>query len=248
MHEQREHGLEPLKSLPSFQKEAVDDDLYNYSCARLCVGLLLLNANDAVKEGDGDRLIRFYNIFTFIFRMNGNHKYAYVCLRLKARELALLSPRVFHRLKWNRFVNNKGGPGKNISLDLRLEHINKVTKALIKSQGMQNLTDESVEEISKAIGGMEELVESTLNEAGVMKRSDHHSNTHVHNMFHTLFKEIHHNSNNFQKKPGRKLDVFKKFNSDIFNKLNKVLLVKWMKRLTNKWHNSDFSYNPETDD
>lgn len=95
---------------------------------------------------------------------------------------------------------------------------------------------------------MEELVESTLNEAGVIKRSGHHSNTHVHNMFHTLFTEIHSNSKNFQKESGRKLDAFKKFNNDIFNKMNKVSLVKWMKRLTNKWHNGDFSYNPETDD
>lgn len=94
--------------------------------------------------------------------MNGNNKYAYACLRLKARQLALLSPKAFHRLKWNRFANSDGGRGKNISLDLRLEHINKVTKALIKSQGMQNVSDKSVEDISKAIGRMEELVKSQL--------------------------------------------------------------------------------------
>ncbi|XP_066924970.1 uncharacterized protein [Clytia hemisphaerica] len=183
MHEEIEHGLPPLTNLEETSKEVADDDLYNYSCSRVCVGLLLLNANDAVKEGDGDRLMRFYRIYTFIFRMNGNHKYAYICLRLKARELALLSAREYHRLKWNRFVNNEGGRGKNISLDLRLEHINKVTKALIKSQGMQNVTDESVESISKAIGGMEELVESQLLDAGITKRSSHHSNKHKHDIF-----------------------------------------------------------------
>uniref|UniRef100_A0A7M5UBV0 C2H2-type domain-containing protein n=1 Tax=Clytia hemisphaerica TaxID=252671 RepID=A0A7M5UBV0_9CNID len=141
LHEELAHGLAPTASLEE-PKENIRDDLYKYSCSRLYVGLLLLNANDPVKEGDGDRLIRFYNIYTFIFRMNGNDKYAYICLRLKARELALMSPRDFHRLKWNRFVNNHGGRAQNISLDLRLEHINKVTKALIKSQGMQNLTDD----------------------------------------------------------------------------------------------------------
>ena len=150
-------------------------------------------------------------------------------------------------MQWNRFANNKGGRGKNISLDLRLEHINKVTKALIKSQGMQNLTDESMENISKAIGGMEELVESQLSDAGITKRSGYHSNKHKHDMFHSLFKEIHCNSQNFQKKPGRKLDFFQNFNSDIFNKLDKVLLLKWLKRLTTKWHKCNYFYNGDED-
>ncbi|XP_066910120.1 uncharacterized protein [Clytia hemisphaerica] len=247
LHEEIQHGLPPLATLVQPEAPKVKDDLYKYSCTRLCTGLLLLNANDAVKEGDGDRLVRFYNIFTFIFRMNGNDKYAYICLRLKARELALLSPRDFHRLKWNRFVNNQGGYGQNISCDLRLEHINKVTKALIKSQGMQNLTDESVESITKSIGGMEELVQSSLADAGVTKRSGHHSNKHQHQLFHSLFKEVHCVSKNFRKTEGRRLDHFKDFDSDIFSKLNKVMLLKWIKRLTKKWQNQDFTFNSEED-
>ena len=36
MHEEREHGLAPLTSLEEPQKEVLKDDLYKYSCARLC--------------------------------------------------------------------------------------------------------------------------------------------------------------------------------------------------------------------
>ena len=61
VHEEIAHGIppHPLESkkneTPIITKK--DDNLYNYSCARLCIGLLLRNAEDSVKEGDGDRLM-----------------------------------------------------------------------------------------------------------------------------------------------------------------------------------------------
>ena len=119
-------------------KEDVEKDgLYEYSCSRLAIGMLLMDADDSVKEGDGQRLSRIWNILTFLFKVTNHHKYAFLGLRYKACELALLSPQRWHQLQWNRFINNKGGVGRNISIDLRLEHINKVMKNLIKSQGPQ---------------------------------------------------------------------------------------------------------------
>ena len=122
--------------------------------------MLLTDADDSVKEGDGQRLSRIWNILTYLFKVTNHHKYAFLGLRYKACELALLSPQHWHQLQWNRFINNKGGVGRNISIDLRLEHINKVMKNLIKSQGPQNITDENVEKISKSIHGIEGVVDS----------------------------------------------------------------------------------------
>ena len=75
------------------------DYLYEYSWLRLGLGLLLMDADDAIKEGDGHRLIRLYGIITFLFKLLGHTKYAYSGLRLKAAELALLSPSRFHELQ-----------------------------------------------------------------------------------------------------------------------------------------------------
>ena len=35
-----------------------DDHVYNYACVRLSFGMLLCNFSDAVREGDGERIIR----------------------------------------------------------------------------------------------------------------------------------------------------------------------------------------------
>lgn len=49
---------------------------FNYGCLHLSLGLLLHNADDSVKEGDGERLMRVWKFLTFVFRSHGKHKYA----------------------------------------------------------------------------------------------------------------------------------------------------------------------------
>ena len=39
-----------------------NDNIYNYHNARLQCGLLVLNMKDAIKEGDGSRLVRCFKI------------------------------------------------------------------------------------------------------------------------------------------------------------------------------------------
>lgn len=101
-------------------------------------------------------MTRIWNFLTFIFRVTKHtkQKYALISLRLKAAEISLLLPNRWHELQWNlleNFVNTNVGVGKNISLDFRMEHVNKVTKQLTKCQGTQNITDENVETVSKSV-------------------------------------------------------------------------------------------------
>ena len=37
--------------------EPTEDPVYNYHCARLAFGLFLAEIDDAIEEGDGDRLV-----------------------------------------------------------------------------------------------------------------------------------------------------------------------------------------------
>lgn len=54
------------------------DYMYNYHSANLTFGLILLEFNDAVKEGDGDMLFDIYKMALLLYKAHGHFKYAYV--------------------------------------------------------------------------------------------------------------------------------------------------------------------------
>ena len=85
------------------------DARYNYACARLNFGMLLYNFDDAIKEGDGDRILRCWKFMLLIFRAYKHTKYAFAALQLFFYTLCMLSERMSHLLVWNRTVNNHGG-------------------------------------------------------------------------------------------------------------------------------------------
>ena len=96
------------------------------------MGLFLRDFDDAVRKGDGERLIRCWKYMTLIFKAYNHTKYAYAGLQLQANVLGRLTPNEAHRLKWNRTINVRGGKGNNISLDMRLEPLNHALKELLQ--------------------------------------------------------------------------------------------------------------------
>lgn len=133
------------------RKKKTQDDVYNYNCALLTDGLFFLNFLDSISEGDGLRIMRQYKYMMLYCKADGEHstKYALECLYQFFLIYALLSPRDRERFIWNRSVNNFGGVGKNIALDLDTEHSNHYLKQAIKNLG-PNLTERSVSRICKA--------------------------------------------------------------------------------------------------
>ena len=67
--------------------------MYNYHSAKLTFGLILLEFNDAIKEGDGDRLFDIYKMALLLYKAHGHFKYAHVVLlhlvKWKSRLLVL---------------------------------------------------------------------------------------------------------------------------------------------------------------
>ena len=79
---------------------------------------------DSTSEADGDRSIRCWKFFLLHFKEDkSTTKYALEALYL------LLE---VYSSAWNRNVNNKGGPGKNVAIDLGLEYDNNDLKQPIK--------------------------------------------------------------------------------------------------------------------
>lgn len=89
------------------------DDVFSYNCALLADGLFFLNFLDAVKEGDGARLMRQYRYMLLYCQADGHssNKYALECLYQSFCTNSLLSPRDRERFVWNRSVKNRGGRG-----------------------------------------------------------------------------------------------------------------------------------------
>ena len=124
------------------------DDIFKYSCSLLTQRLLFTNFLDATCEGDGERSIRCWKFFLLHSKEEkSTTKYSLEALYLLFQVYSLLPPAEAHSLVWNRTVNNKGEPGKNVALDLDLEHDNDDLKQPIKNFG-PSVTEDALRRIS----------------------------------------------------------------------------------------------------
>ena len=81
------------------------DFLFDYHQSKMVFGLIIMAFEDAVKEGDGQRVYDLYKLLLLIYKYNKHPKYAYVTLHYLVRIAALLPEFDAERLKWNRVVN-----------------------------------------------------------------------------------------------------------------------------------------------
>ena len=79
-HEERRHqeNIENVEITSTNANSTEQDYMYNYHSANLTFGLILLEFNDAVKEGDGDMLFDIYKMALLLYKAHGHFKYAYV--------------------------------------------------------------------------------------------------------------------------------------------------------------------------
>ena len=152
------------------------DHIFNYGCLHITLGLLIRDAEDAVKEGDGERVVRVWKFFTPLFRLTQCHKYALAGLRLMASIEGLLTPRKAHQLMWNRFAGVNEGTGKRISRDERLEQLNKVAKEEIRSLGFPNINDDNVVKATLSTGSVDKLINQSHADLQRKARGGHHCN------------------------------------------------------------------------
>ena len=119
-----------------------DDSVNNYAREVISLGLLYMELVDSVREGDGERLLRCWKFLLPIFKASKRTNYSLEALNLLT-QYESLSPRLSQQLIWSRFVNNHGCLGKNVSLDLHIEHLNAVLKTAVNGLGA-NKSKESI--------------------------------------------------------------------------------------------------------
>ncbi|KAI8514620.1 hypothetical protein Bbelb_072110 [Branchiostoma belcheri] len=237
-HEKDKHGLEADEShthptTTQTSTSTSQDYVYNYNTANLSMSLLIRNLRDATKEGDGERISNCFRAALLYFKAYGHTKYAFGTLLFFARVNALLPPRLAHSLVWNRVVNNKGGKGRNIPMDLRLEHMNAFLKSFLRHLG-PNLNEKSATRIARAIGVMEEILEQADRDWAVAKPSGYHHKKDPRNDIDILYRQFV-SAGAFEYQAGRKYEHFPQFDRNLWSKLNPTDFAKWMKRKLRQW-------------
>ncbi len=168
------HGFHKPASLKDPKKSK--DDMHNYQCSFLEYGMIQMNFQDAITEGDGGRVYRSWKFMLPYLRMDGpaSRKYALEGLYLIVQESALLSQRDAHRLIWNRFHKAKSGMGGNIPLDMALEHYNLLIKTILRKLGSNVTNVKALDRRIKALTANKTLIDNFDGECGVIKRSGKH--------------------------------------------------------------------------
>lgn len=236
-HEKREHGLSvsPKMVTDADSGTVMADHKKQHTEARLGFGFFLANIQDAVKEGDGERLMHLYKVALMLFKAYGHTQYAYSTLLLTLQVNFTLSPRLAHSLMWNRFWNGKGGIGRNISLDLHLEHLNNFLKSFLKRSG-PNITEKSADRVSKSIGILQKMMEDTDRELQVSKSTGaHHAVGHTEDVL--VLLEVFKEAELFKDHPGREFSAFPRFSCDLLKtqKLKSINLKGWIIAKLQEW-------------
>ena len=209
-----------------------DDAIYNYHDARMQLGLFFLNFTDAIKHGDSKRYLRCMKFALMLLYKHKHTKYAYIIMCLFAKIQALLSEKEAYLLVSNRFINYKGGVGKNIPVDLHMEHINLVLKRFVKGAG-GNVTKKTLQRMAQSIGVLEEIMAGIYSDCEKEKRTGHHGGNKPENSVSIISDDLM-KGNVFEKIPGRGYASFTSFESEIINVDHKNFFD-WAKEKINKW-------------
>ena len=208
------------------------DRVKEYASDVMSFGLLLMEFNDAIREGDGDRICRCWKFFMPIFKASKRKNYAIESFILLAQLNFLLTPRMAAQLKWSRTINIHGKPGKNIPCDLHMEHLNRLCKSSIAGLG-SNVSDKAVLRIGKCLGEISKITESFDSENGVPPDSGEHARKSEQQDFDKIvghLKEM----EVFANISRRKHAAFPKFRANPTCALGQKKLKKWMKKQMHK--------------
>ena len=145
-----------------------------YSRRLLGLGLFYLEYSDAIREGDGERVLRCWRYMLPMFVSSGRKNYAIEAFNLLLQHDFSLPPRQAAELIWGRFINTTGLQGRNIPNDLHLEHLNRMVKTAIQNL-RSNKTEAAITRVGKVLRILHPLLHNFDEENGVSSPSGKHS-------------------------------------------------------------------------
>ena len=152
-----------------------EDKVHTYACHLLSIGCFYLAYKDAIKEGDGGRLLECWRYLLPIFHNSGRRNYSNEALNFLCQCYHDLPPQQAEQMLYSRFVNTKGVKGRNIPLDLHQEHLNRLCKDCVKGL-RSNKTKDAIVRCGKALGTLNTVLNNFDENNNVPTVSDaHHS-------------------------------------------------------------------------
>ena len=204
------------------------DHVLKYATEVMSLGLLYLEFKDAVREGDGPRVLRCWKFFFLLFRGTGHKNYCIEALLLLASYYYILPSRYAAQMLWGRFVNVHGKTGCNISADLHMEHLNRLCKDAISHLGA-NKTPSAISKVGKALGPLSEIITNFDAMTGTVATTAHTRRSEQEDLS-KLVTELVQNGN-FHMQPGRFHQNFKSMKSNqIISCVNINKFRDWMMR------------------
>ena len=127
-----------------------------------------------------------------------------------------------------RFVNNRGGAGNNLPVDLFMEHLNRTLKDYLAST-RANVSEASIVRVSKSLHSLLQISKQFDRTSGVKPISLHHSRREYGTDLELILKELVVNSNVFDYAPGRYHYSFKTIQPHIISYVDVNKLMEWIK-------------------
>lgn len=149
------------------------DGVYVYATELLTLSILWHGFHDSIKEGDGERILRYWKILLIIFKVTRHYNYAKEAVNLLLQH-HLLSDRQKAQLLWSRCVNTRGVAGANIPGDLHNEHLNRRLKSIIAGQGA-NVSPDSIVTAGKAVQCVQQVCQAFEKQTATSIHSDKHT-------------------------------------------------------------------------
>lgn len=203
-----------------------DDKILAYANELLSLGLLYTEFVDSIREGDGLRVLRCWRFLMLIFKANNRRNYAIEAFIILAQQQFILSGRQSQQLLYSRFINTHGLPGKNISCDLYMEHLNRHLKDGLRALGA-NKTPNAIQRLARCIAPIEEMLSNFDSIMKVYKPSGMHKRLSADKDMAMVIKELQ-NGKVFQHTSGRKHSSFSNFDRAT-SSLKIEDVKKWMK-------------------
>ena len=204
-----------------------DDKVLGYAIELLTLGLLYVEFTDTVKEGDGQRVHRCWKFMLPLFKVSGRTNYTIEAFTMLYSHAFLFSPRQAAQLLWCRFVNTAGRPGKNIAMDLHMEHLNRVCKDALRGLGA-NKTPKAIQRMGTCVGVLKSVTDNFDEQTEVSENKGYHTVASADKDRDIIIRELLTHSI-FSPSPGRCHSSFKRIDCSIFSKASYDLMLQWMK-------------------
>ena len=213
------------------------DGVREYAKEVLTLTLLYKEYDDAIKEGDGQRVLQVWRFLLFIFKAGNRKNYAIEALTLLSQYHFFLSPRLAQQLLHSRFINTHGWPGHNIPCDLHMEHINRACKTAVNNL-VANLTPKAIVRVGRCVGSVMNITQQFDRECDVSPTYGTHADVSLKKDVKCVVKELVEKSKVFSNIPGRYHTSFKSLTGSITEKLELDELTQWMGRTIKRMHQS----------